>query len=62
MSVATQIAHLEAILDTGASEVFVDGQKVVYDLDAIRSRLAELRREQDHMRRPRSATIDLSGF
>lgn len=62
MSLASQIADLESILDAGATSVFVDGQKVTYDLDGIRQRLAELRRQQDQMRRPRTATLDLSNF
>ena len=61
-SVAEQIENLEAILNEGVTEVFVDGQKTVYDLDAIRRRLTELRRQQDTTRRPRTASIDLGNF
>jgi hypothetical protein len=62
MSLATEISDLEAILNTGASEVYVDGQKVVYDLDQVRRRLSELKRQQDGSRRPRTSTINLSNF
>lgn len=62
MAIADQIAELEAILDAGASEVTVDGQRVRYDLDSVRRRLAELRRQQDATKRPRASQIDLSGF
>jgi len=34
-----EIAKLEAILNVGASEVVVDGQKVKYDLNQVRKRL-----------------------
>lgn len=62
MSVETEIAELEAILNTGASSTGVGTQRVTWDLDQVRRRLAELRRELDHTRRPRIATIDLSNF
>jgi len=57
-----EIAELEAILNTGATSVFVGGQKVTYDFGQIRRRLVELRRQKDHMTKPRIGTIDLSGF
>lgn len=57
-----EIADLEAILNAGATSMFTDGQKATWDLDQVRRRLGELRRRKDHMRRPRIATIDLSGF
>lgn len=57
-----QIAALEAILNEGATEVFADGQKTVYDLAAIRIRLAELKRQRSASLRPRTASIDLSNF
>lgn len=59
MSVETEIAELEAILNTGASSVGVDGQKVTYDLKAVRRRLRELRRQQDPSKRPVVTTINL---
>jgi len=62
MSVASEIAELEAILNTGASSVFVNGQKVTYDLSQVRRRLRELRRQLDPSKRPTVATIDLGNF
>ena len=59
MSVETEIAELEAILNAGASSVGVDGQKVTYDLKAVRRRLRELRRQQDPSKRPVVTTIHL---
>ena len=38
MSVETEIAELEAILNTGETCTFVDGQKVTWDLDQVRRR------------------------
>jgi len=61
---SAEIARLEAILNAGARSVTTDGQKVDYDLDAIRRRLAELRAEDDNTlpKRPRAASIRLTGF
>jgi len=57
-----EIAELEAILNTGATSTGVGDQRVTWDLDEIRRRLAELRRQQDHTTRPRIMTMDLSNF
>lgn len=62
MSVADDIAALEEILSIGATEVYVDGQKTVYDLDQVRRRLSELKRQQNGSRRPRTSSINLSNF
>ena len=62
MSVETEIAELEAILNAGATSTFVDGQKVTWDLDQVRRRLRELRRQLEPNRRPRIASIELSHF
>lgn len=61
---STEIARLEAILNAGAKSVTTDGQKVDYDFDAIRKRLAELRALDDNSlpKRPRAANIRLTGF
>jgi hypothetical protein len=40
------IAALQARLDAGATTVTVDGRSVVYDLDALRRRIDELRLER----------------
>jgi len=61
MSLATEIARLEEILNTGATSIFVDGQKVTLDLAAVRKRLVELKRRQDG-RRPPLSTINLGNF
>jgi len=62
MSVETEIAELEAILNAGATSTFVDGQKVTWDGDQVRRRLRELRRQKEPNRRARIAAIDLSHF
>jgi len=62
MAYETEIAKLEAILNEGASRVTVDGMTVQYDLDDVRRRLNELKAKQDATKRPRAASIDLSGF
>ncbi len=61
---SAKIAELEAILETGATTVKVDGQEIVRDLNVVR---AELRRLQaaddtDKNRRPVTSRINLSGF
>jgi hypothetical protein len=40
------IEALQAKLDAGATTVTVDGRTTVYDLDALRRRIAELRVER----------------
>lgn len=62
MSTATEITQLEMILNTGATTVVVDGQKVTYDLAAVRKRLRELRRRQNPGKRPVVSSINLSNF
>jgi len=62
MAYETEIAKLEAILNEGTSRVTVDGMTVQYDLDEVRQRLNELKAKQDATKRPRAASIDLSGF
>ena len=60
MSLSSEIAAIEATLNEGARSVSTDGLSVQYDLNALRRRLEELRRQQDATRRPRVAGIDLS--
>jgi hypothetical protein len=62
MALADRIAELERILDAGGESVTTDGLTVKWDLGEVRKRLAELRREDVPDKRPRVATIDLSGF
>jgi hypothetical protein len=62
MSYATKIANLEAILNSGATDVTVDGTRTVLNLDSVRKRIAELRRLDNAARRPVISQIDLSGF
>lgn len=61
---STKIAELEAILETGATTVTVDGQTIVRDLDVVRSQLRRLQADDttDKNRRPVSARINLAGF
>ena len=61
-TIAQEIADIEELLNTGATSVTVDGQSVSVDQAALRRRLAELRHQQTPARRPRVATLDLSGF
>jgi len=61
---SAKIAELEAILETGATTVTVDGQTIVRDLDVIRAQLRRLQADDntDKNRRPVTARIKLSGF
>lgn len=58
---SAKIAHLESILDSGAIEAVIDGQKVRVDPAAIRKRLRELEATDDNItvKRPRASTLDL---
>ena len=44
-----QIDNLEAILNSGATETLRDGHMVKFDHDSIRSRLVELKTQQQKM-------------
>jgi hypothetical protein len=63
----TEIEALEAVLNTGALQVTVDGQTIRYrDPDAINARIRQLKREDStgkyrEMKRPSCATIILGG-
>ena len=61
---ATKIAALQSVLDTGATDVSVDGERVKYDPPAIRRRIRDLKAEDPNFRnrRPRAASINLGGF
>jgi len=61
MSLATEIAELESLLNTGVKATSTDGTSTTFDLPAARQRLATLKRQQDAAARPRAASIDLSG-
>jgi len=61
MSLSTEIAEAETILNRGATRVTTDGVTVEYDLAAVRARLTDLKAQQDATKRPRAAGIDLSG-
>lgn len=54
-----QIEALEKILNAGATSVSVDGQSVTYDLDMVRKRLNELKRQADPSKKPLVASINL---
>ena len=64
MDNTTQIAAIRAILESGVSSVTVDGMTTNYDLVSLRKELARLMAEDDNYasRRPRVASIDLSGY
>lgn len=61
---SAEIARLKAILDSGASEVVTDGQRVKLHHGDVRRRLRELIATDDTatVKRPRASSIDLSGF
>jgi len=55
-----EIAYLEEIINSSVRDVMVDGTRAVYDFDAARKRLAELKTLQGSaMARPRVARLDL---
>jgi len=62
MAIEDDIAELESLLNDAAQDVTVDGVAVKFNLQEARRRLATLKRQQDATKRPRNATIDLSGF
>ena len=62
MAIEDDIAELESLLNDAAENVTVDGVGVKFSLQEARRRLATLKRQQDATKRPRNATIDLSGF
>lgn len=62
MADADRIADLEAVQDAGAKKVSVEGLSVEYDPAAVQRRKAALRDKTDPTKRPRVASIDLSGF
>lgn len=55
---------IEEVLNSGVTQVDVDGTRTQYDLDAMRQRASELRRKirAMAMKRPRAANFDLGGF
>lgn len=59
---STEIAHLQALLNSGADSITVDGVTTKLDHSAIARRLRELRATDttDKNRRPVISTIDLS--
>ena len=61
---SAKIAELEAILETGATTVKVDGQEGVRDLKVVRAELRRLQADDDtdKNRRPVTSRINLSGF
>ena len=61
---SAKIAELEAILETGATPVKVDGQEIVRDLNVVRAELRRLQADDDtdKNRRPVTSRINLSGF
>lgn len=64
---STEIANIEAILNSGTSSVSVDGMSTSLNHDSLRKRLAELRQLDDATQqsgsvRPRNATIKLNFY
>lgn len=62
MADSDQLGNLQAIQDAGAKRVSVEGMTVEYDPAAVARRAAALRDRTDPTKRPRVASIDLSGF
>jgi len=61
---STKIATLQAVLDTGATTMTVDGITVAVDHASIRKRIAALREADPTLNhaRPRASKINLGGF
>ncbi len=59
-----KIAHLNALLDVGATDAVIDGQTVKISPRQIRKRLRELEAEDDTVtaRRPLAMTVDLTSL
>jgi len=62
MSDSDQLGNLEAVQDAGAKKVSTEGLTVEFDPAAVSRRAAILRDKTDPTKRPRVASIDLSGF
>jgi len=62
MAYETEIAHLEQLLNSGVTATAADNERHEFDLEAARRRLAELKRLQAKTRKPRTSSIDLSGW
>jgi hypothetical protein len=60
LSPETDIAQLEEALNTVATEIYVDGQKISLDMAAILRSLVVFKRRQVPRCRPVVSTIDLS--
>lgn len=62
--IETKIAELEEILDSGATQINVDGTTTTLDHTSIRKRITELRSQHSTQksRRPRASRINLGGF
>jgi len=61
---SVEIAKLEAVLNSGAETMTVDGMTVRVDIRQLRQRLRELRAADDthRFKRPAVASVDLSGW
>lgn len=62
--IETKIAELEAVLESGATQISVDGTSTSFDHDSIRKQIQALRSQHSTMkkRRPRASRINLGGF
>lgn len=60
---SAEIAKLQAILNTGATSVMVDGRSVTYDLDSLRRQLRDLMADDPHYssKRPKVLSVRLGG-
>ena len=57
---SAEIAEIEAILNSGASSITIDGNTTRWDLNALRKRLVDLKATDDNSnKRNRLLTINL---
>ena len=62
---SAELAHLRALLNSGATSTVVDGQTVAIDPSNIRKRIRELEATDDNTAvptRPVVSTLDLTGL
>jgi hypothetical protein len=61
---AAKIAEIRALLQTGATDVSVDGTRTAFDVESLRKELRRLEAEDATMQtqRPVAASVYLGGF
>ena len=56
-----ELDHINAILASGVASTSVDGVSTTFDIDSLRRRRREIERQLTPGKRPRVATMDISG-